>query len=492
MKSSLRWLVLGILSSALLLIVIDMTVIYLALPSLTYELRASATEKLWIVNAYALTVAGLLPGMGALGDRFGHKRMFISGLVVFGWASLGAAFSPTPEILIAARIALAVGAAMMMPATLAIIRHVFEDTRERALAFGIWAAIASGGAAFGPVVGGVLLEHFWWGSVFIINVPIVLLALVLAVIWVPSRPGNPQRPFDLLASLWVMGALVGLALAIKEAGKADPSLLQASVAACTAVICALTFLRRQRQTTVPMIDFTLFRDRSFLAGVITATVASAALMGMELVVSQRLQLVVGLSPLQAGLTILPIPLGAFIAGPLAGLALPRIGAERILSTSLALSAAGALLYLLGYAGEQWLQILSFSLLGFGVGAAMTAASSAMLLHAPADRAGMAASIEEVSYELGGALGIASLGSLMSAVYAAAIVTPGAMALPDLALDSLDGALIAAEALPEAIAAPLISLAQGAFDNAFAAVMIAVVALLGFSSVGIVMCIRKRR
>ncbi|AGA87397.1 MFS transporter [Stutzerimonas stutzeri] len=492
MKSSLRWLVLGILSSALLLIVIDMTVIYLALPSLTYELRASATEKLWIVNAYALTVAGLLPGMGALGDRFGHKRMFISGLVVFGWASLGAAFSPTPEILIAARVALAVGAAMMMPATLAIIRHVFEDTRERALAFGIWAAIASGGAAFGPVVGGVLLEHFWWGSVFIINVPIVLLALVLAVIWVPSRPGNPQRPFDLLASLWVMGALVGLTLAIKEAGKADPSLLQASVAACTAVVCALAFLRRQRQTAVPMIDFTLFRDRSFSAGVITASVASAALMGMELVVSQRLQLVVGLSPLQAGLTILPIPLGAFIVGPLAGLALPRIGAERILSTSLALSAAGALLYLLGYAGEQWLQILSFSLLGFGVGAAMTAASSAMLLQAPADRAGMAASIEEVSYELGGALGIAILGSLMSAVYAAAIVTPGTMALPDLALDSLDGALIAAEALPEAIAAPLISLAKGAFDNAFAAVMIAVVALLGFTSVGIAMCTRKTR
>ena len=205
MKSPLRWLVLGILSSALLLIVIDMTVIYLALPSLTYELRATANEKLWIVNAYALTVAGLLPGMGALGDRFGHKRMFVAGLVVFGLASLGAAFSPSPALLIAARVALAVGAAMMMPATLAIIRHVFDDDRERALAFGIWAAIASGGAAFGPVVGGVLLEHFWWGSVFIINVPIVLLALVLALRWVPTRPGNPERPFDLLASLWVMG-----------------------------------------------------------------------------------------------------------------------------------------------------------------------------------------------------------------------------------------------------------------------------------------------
>ena len=215
-------------------------------------------------------------------------------------------------------------------------------------------------------------------------------------------------------------------------------------------------------------------------------------MGMELVVSQRLQLVVGLSPLQAGLTILPIPLGAFIAGPLAGLALPRIGAERILSTSLALSAAGALLYLLGYGAEQWVQILSFSLLGFGVGAAMTAASSAMLLHAPPDRAGMAASIEEVSYELGGALGIAILGSVMSAVYTAAFITPAGMQAPALARDSLDGALIVAETLPDAIAIPLISLAKGAFEGAFVTVMIVVVALLAVASAGVALSTRRKQ
>nr|MBF0683499.1 MFS transporter [Pseudomonas sp.] len=438
----------------------------------------------------ALTVAGLLPGMGALGDRFGHKQMFIAGLVVFGCASLGAAFSPTPEILIGSRVLLAVGAAMMMPATLAIIRHLFADDRERALAFGIWAAIASGGAAFGPVVGGALLEHFWWGSVFIINVPIVVLALILAIAWVPGSPGNPDRPFDLLASLWIMGALVGLTLAIKEAGQADPSVLQASLAASAAVGCGLAFMRRQRRVPVPMIDFSLFRDRSFSAGVVTALIACAALMGMELVISQRLQLVAGLSPLQAGLTILPIPLGAFVAGPIAGLALPRFGAERILSSSLALSALGALFYLLGYEGALWVQILSFSLLGFGVGAAMTAASSAMLLHAPADRAGMAASIEEVSYELGGALGIAVLGSLMTAVYSATLNTADTVTVPVLARDSLDGALIAAESLPEALAVPLVSLAQGAFDSAFVTVMIVVAALLGTTAVGIALITRR--
>ena len=184
-----RWLVLAIVSSALLLIVIDMTVLYTALPRLTHDLGVSASAKLWIVNIYALVVSGLLPGMGTLGDRLGHKRLFMAGLAVFGLASLAAAYSPSAGWLIAARTLLAVGAAMMMPATLSILRLTFTDERERAIAIGVWASVASGGAAFGPVLGGVLLEHFWWGSVFLINLPIVLLALPLAWRLVPaSRP----------------------------------------------------------------------------------------------------------------------------------------------------------------------------------------------------------------------------------------------------------------------------------------------------------------
>lgn len=184
-----RWLVLGIVSIALLLIVVDMTVLYTALPRLTHELGVTASEKLWIVNVYGLVVSGLLLGMGTLGDRLGHKRLFMMGLVVFGVASLAAAYSPAAAPLIAARVLLAVGAAMMMPATLSIIRLTFAQERERAVAIGIWASVASGGAALGPVVGGVLLEHFWWGSVFLINVPIVLLALPLAWRLIPaSRP----------------------------------------------------------------------------------------------------------------------------------------------------------------------------------------------------------------------------------------------------------------------------------------------------------------
>src|SRR5690606_23367082 len=174
-----RWLVLAIVSSALFLIVIDLTVLYTALPRLTHDLRASASQKLWIINAYPLVVAGLLPGLGTLGDRLGHKQLFLGGLLVFGMASVVAAFAPGADVLIGSRILLAVGAAMMMPATLSIIRLTFDDEKERAFAIGIWAAVASGGAAFGPVVGGVLLAFFWWGSVFLINVPVVLVAVVV-------------------------------------------------------------------------------------------------------------------------------------------------------------------------------------------------------------------------------------------------------------------------------------------------------------------------
>ncbi|PRD40545.1 MFS transporter [Phyllobacterium phragmitis] len=484
MQSHLRWLVLAILSSALLLIVIDVTVLYLALPSLTHDLHASAAEKLWIVNAYALTVAGLLPGMGALGDRFGHKRFFVMGLVVFGGASLLAAFSPNPVILIAARVILAVGAAMMMPATLAIIRHTFEDPRERSIAIGVWAAIASGGAALGPVVGGVLLEYFWWGSVFLINLPIVLIALVLAVAVIPQRDGNPNRPFDLVASVQIMIALVGMTFAIKEVSKADPSLMLAVAAVIISLIAGAAYVRRQRWSKAPMLDFTLFRSRVFTAGVIAALIASAALMGMELAVSQRMQLVADLSPLQAGIALLPIPLAAFVAGPLTGFVLPRLGTERVLWSSLALSAVGILTYLFGYQSGVLIQIAAFTTIGVGIGAAMTAASSAILLNAPADKAGMVASIEEVSYELGGAFGIAILGSLLSAVYSTSFQVPVGAAMPETARDSIDGALLAAETLPEDLASALVNQAQGAFDSAFMVVLTVAVVMLIAAAIGI--------
>jgi DHA2 family multidrug resistance protein-like MFS transporter len=246
-----RWLILLVVSSALFLIVIDMTVLYTALPSLARDLGTDASEKLWIINAYALVVAGLLPGLGTLGDRVGHKRMFMAGLCVFGVASLVAAYSPSARILIGARALLAVGAAMMMPATLSIIRLTFNDERERALAIGIWGAVASGGAAVGPLVGGVLLEYFWWGSVFLINVPVVLVALVAAGVFIPRSKGNREVGWDPVGSLQILVGLVGLAYAIEEVAKETPSFLAAAAAAVIGVLALAIFLRRQRRSAAP-------------------------------------------------------------------------------------------------------------------------------------------------------------------------------------------------------------------------------------------------
>ncbi|WP_448952490.1 MFS transporter [Labrys neptuniae] len=486
-----RWLVLAIVSSALFLIVVDLTVLYTALPRLTHDLAATASEKLWILNAYPLVVAGLLPGCGTLGDRIGAKKLFMAGLLAFGAASLLAAFAPSSAILIAARALLAIGAAMMMPATLAIIRLTFTDEKERAFAIGIWAAVASGGAAFGPVIGGLLLEFFWWGSVFLINVPVVALAWLAAWLVLENRPGRASHPWDLLGSLQIMVGLIAMAYAIKELGKRAPAWEAALAAAVLAVIAFLLFARRQRRSTVPLIDFSLFRNGEFAAGVIAATLSSAALIGLELVFSQHLQLVRSLSPLEAGLLMLPIPLAAIVAGPSAGMALPRLGAQRVLWMSLALAGLGLTAFLVVYQDATALWLTALSIMGFGIGASMSAASSAIMVNAPEERAGMAASIEEVSYELGGAFGVTVMGTIMSAIYTATLVLPADLPVAPGVRDSLDEALLAAEALPPQAAEILTRSARAAFDQAFLGVVL-VCALLFLATAMVVALMGRGR
>lgn len=475
-----KWLTLAIVSMALLLIVVDMTVLYTALPTLTHDLAASASSKLWIINAYTVVVSGFLLGMGALGDRVGYRRMFIAGLAVFGVASLCAAYAPSAGALIAARALLGVGASMMMPATLAIIRLTFADERERAVAIGVWASVASGGAALGPVVGGVLLEYFWWGSVFLINVPVVLLALTLTL-WLipqPAKAGDaPKQPWDFIGSVQALAALVCLVLTIKEFAKQAPSGTLAATTGVLSLVAMVLFVRRQRRSAAPLVDFRLFRNPYFSGGVIAAIVASVALIGVELVFSQRLQLVVGLTPLQAGLTLLPIPLAAFVAGPLAGLLLARVGSRPILLAGLLTTALALCALALTADAQGMLRLGVLVLLGLGVGATITAASNAVMNNAPVERAGMAASIEEVSYELGGVLGIALLGSVLSWRYTAALVIPDSLGAPAAASDGIDAALLAAEALPAQAAQQLVALAHAAFDQAFMAVMVVAVLIV---------------
>ncbi len=490
LPASSRWLVLAIVSVALLLIVVDMTVLYAALPRLTADLAASASAKLWIVNIYALIVSGLLLGMGTLGDRLGHKSLFIAGLIVFGIASLCAAYSPSSAALIASRALLAVGAAMMMPATLSIIRLAFADENERAVAIGIWASVAFGGAALGPVVGGLLLEYFWWGSVFLINVPIVLIALPIAIAYIPKGQPNKSRPWDLLGSLQIMAGLVGVTYALKEAGKRDPAWGIALVVLLAGIFFLVLFARRQQRSAHPLIDFSLFRNTIFASSVAAAIVAAAALLGMELVFTQRLQLVLDMTPLQAGVFILPLSLAAFVAGPLTGRVLPRLGSAFVLSLSLLVSGLGMGAYLFLYDAATWVQVMCLLVLGAGVGAAMTAASGTIMQSAPADRAGMAASVEEVSYELGSVFGVTLMGSILSLAYASALNLPADMHLPSIVWDSLDEALIVSQGLAPAAAQVVTDAAKASFDVAFAAVIASATSLL-FLTAGVVWWSNKK-
>ncbi|THU01000.1 MFS transporter [Lampropedia puyangensis] len=485
-----RWLVLAVVSAALLLIVIDMTVLYTALPVLTHELHATAKQKLWIVNMYPLVVAGILPGAGTLGDRYGHRRTFLAGLVVFGLASLWAAYSPSANALIAARAALAVGAALMMPATLAIIRQTFTQGRERGIAIGIWAAVASGGAALGPVLGGLLLTQFWWGSVFLINVPVVLVSIVLVLVLIAPRPGDATRRWDALGSIWILLGLIGTTYAVKAAAQARADWGQVVLAAVAGFFFLALFVRRQRRIEHPLLDFDLLRDQSFSVGVIAAVSCSIAFIGFQLVFSQWLQLVRELTPLQAGLQVMPIALASFVSGPLAGSWIERAGTRAVILTGMGMAIIGLVGVVLTYQPMGWALLAFLVLFGAGFGVAVTGSSSAIMFNAPQDKAGMAASVEEVSYELGGSFGVALMGSLMTAVYASHLELPATLMAYPQALDSLDEARLIAEQLPTEQAVQLIALASDAFDHAFVVVSCAAAVLLVAVTVGLLLW-RKR-
>jgi MFS transporter, DHA2 family, multidrug resistance protein len=473
MSKTRRWLVLATVSAGLLMVSVDTTVLYTALPTLTADLQADAWQKLWIINAYPLVMAGLLLGAGTLGDRIGHKRMYLTGLVLFAAASLLAAFAPSPPVLIAARAFLAVGAAAMLPATAALIRITFDDEHERGIAIGVWGTMAVLGAALGPIIGGLLLQHFWWGSVFLLNIPVVLLALAATAAFVPGGSGHRDRPWDLIASLQAMIALAGLVYAIQEAAKPDPTPLAIVLALLAAAAGSVTFVRRQRRQTDPLIDFSLFRNRSLLTGVIAAALAMAATAGIELLLTQRLQLVLGLTPLHAGLIVTAFAAGSLPVGVLAGGLLHRTGARPLIGGGLLLGALGVLVTLLltpgagpllrGGRSPSWV-VPGLALVGAGLGIVMVAASAAIISGAPLQRAGMASSIESVSYELGSLAGVTVLGTILTAVYTNTIRLPGTA--PARAAGSIDQARAAAGHLPAGQARTLLNAAASAFDNGY--------------------------
>ncbi|MFH9733859.1 MFS transporter [Streptomyces sp. NPDC017260] len=478
-----RWLLLTVVSAGLLLITLDNSILYAALPTLVEDLGASSSESLWIINAYPVVMAGLLLGSGTLGDRVGHRRMFLIGLVVFGTASLAAAFSSNPEALIAARAFLAVGAAAMMPATLALIRVTFDDERERNIAIAVWGSLAIVGSGLGPIVSGILLNSFWWGSVFLINVPVVIAAIIATLVLAPSNDADPSKRWDLVSSLLALVALVGLVIAIKETAKNGPASLLVAAAVLATAVGGWAFVRRQRRLPYPLLDFAIFRNPAFLSGVLAAGLSMFAIAGVQLVTTQRFQLVEGFTPLRAGLLVAAVALGALPTAMVGGAILHKVGLLPIVAGGLALAAAGAAVVLASFDTSMGLLVTGLLLTGAGLGAAMSVASSAIMGNVPARRAGMASSVEEVSYEFGSLIAVALLGSLLTAVYSTTIDLPAGV--PDRARDSLDAALALGKDDPS-----LITAASNAFDNAYFVVMVVVTAVMAVGVIATGLLLRR--
>lgn len=416
------WAALGILTLAVLLLAIDGTVLALAVPALTADLNPTATQLLWIGDIYSFALAGLLVTMGNLADRIGRKRLLLIGSVGFGLSSLLAAFAATPEMLIAARVILGISGATIMPSTLAIVRHIFTEPRLRTRAIAVWAAGATAGAAVGPIVGGVLLEHFHWGSVFLINVPIMVLVLVGGLVLLPeSKDPNASR-LDLLSAVLSFTAIVTIVYAIKHVfATGFDWTVPAGV--LLGAVAGWLFVRRQRRLTRPLIDVTLFRSRAFSGAVMANTVSIFALVGLLFFFSQYLQLVRELGPLQAGLVELSATVAAMVVIALAGFLLGRLGRGRAISVGLALGAVGMAVLAAAEGLSGLIGIIAgFAIVGFGAGLAMTLTTDAVVSAAPRERAGAASSIAETAYELGAALGIAILGSVQIALYRANLPT----------------------------------------------------------------------
>ena len=470
-----RWSLLVTVGVGLLLITLDNSILYTALPTLTEDLEASSTQSLWIINAYPLVMAGLLLGSGTLGDRIGHTQMFVVGLVIFGLASLLAALAPSPEVLIGARAVLAVGAAAMMPATLALIRTYFTVERERNFAIAIWGSLSVVGSALGPILGGTLLEFFWWGSVFLVNVPVVALALVATWLIRPANDPDPSKRWDAVSSILVMIGLVGTVVAIKEIGHAPPSVATIVVALLVAAIGFWLFVRRQRRLENPLLEFSIFLNPAFSAGVLAAAFAMFAIGGIQLVTTQRFQQVVGFSPLEAGLLVAVIAVGSLPTGLLGGAFLHRVGLLALITGGLAVATGGVVVTVVGFQSSFGVLVLGLLVTGAGLGAALSVASTAIIGNVPVRRAGMAASLEEVSYEFGSLIAVSVLGSLLTAIYTASVVLPNGA--PAAAGDGIAEALEAAQG-----DAAIIQAASTAFDSAYLVVMLVVAGVLAAATV----------
>ncbi|PRI10609.1 MFS transporter [Leucobacter massiliensis] len=424
----------AVLTASLLVLMMDMTILNIALPEMAAELHPSSDQQLWIIDVYSLVLAGLLVSFAAIADRWGRKRMLMLGYTIFGGASLLVLFATNAEGVIAIRALLGVGGAMIMPITLSLIRVIFTDPRERAVALGVWAAVSGLGAAVGPLIGGVLLEHFSWHAAFLINVPLMVAGVIAGILILPeSRVASPGR-WDAFAALLSLVGMTLLVWAIKSFGKAATLLVpEALIAFAAGAALMAWFIVRCVRSDSPLLDLRLFRNREFSAGTVAALGSMFAMAAALLLIAQWMQLVDGASPVEAGIRLFPLAIASAVAS-LAAPALARlVGARAVLAGGVGVAGVGMLLIALQPGTLQTATVIvALALVGAGGGS--LAIGSAMIMHgSPEEKAGNAGAIEETSYELGAVLGIAILGSISALIYRSELVASGVLA-------GLDGAL----------------------------------------------------
>ncbi|HEX5040108.1 MAG TPA: MFS transporter [Candidatus Limnocylindria bacterium] len=480
--TSREWIGLGVLTLAALVYAMDLTVLNLAIPIISEELQPTSAQLLWMIDIYGFLVAGLLITMGTLGDRIGRRRLLLFGAAGFALASLVAAFSQSAEMLIASRAVMGIAGATIAPSTLSLIFTMFLDTKQRSTAIGMWIAAYSAGGAIGPVLGGVLLEFFWWGSVFLIGVPVMALLLILGPRTLPEYRDPNARGLDLvsvaMSLLAILGVVYGLKQLAQDGISAAPSLVIA-----VGLLLGYVFVRRQLALESPIIDVRLFRIRAFSASLGTYFLGIFVVVGYFLFISQYLQLVLGLSPLIAALWSLPSAVGFIVAGILAPRIIHRFRPSVIMGTGMGIAALGtAMLLGLTVEGDGALLLIAVAstVISVGLGPVITLCTELIVGSAPPEQAGAATGMSETSGELGGALGIALLGSLGTAVYRSEVGEALAgfpTAIVDAAKNSLGGALAAVEGVLGPGAQTVVTGAQTAFVDAlqFVAAVAAVLA-----------------
>jgi MFS transporter, DHA2 family, multidrug resistance protein len=466
------WAGLAVLALPCLLVSLDAEVLNLAAPALAADLRPTNVQLLWIMDSYVFVVAGALIAMGVLGDRIGRRRLLLAGAAGFAVASVLAAFATSPGQLIAARVLQGLSGASLMPSTLALIRAMFADPRQRGFALGVWSASFSLGGVASPLVGGVLLEHFWWGSVFLIAVPATVLLLVLGPVLLPESRDRGAGRFDTPGALLSLAAVLLLVYGLKrlaaEGWHAVPS-----AAVLAAALLAVLFVRRQCRITHPLLDLGLFADRRVSVALTGNALSYFVLYGTQLAIAQYLQLVLGLSPLRAGLWTLP-SVTAFLAASFLGPVLARwFPAGRVIAAGLAVMSAGfGLLALGGLAGI----VAGTVVFSIGLAPVYILSTDLVVSTVRPERAGMAAAVTETGSELGGALGIAMLGSIGVAAYRHGMTGPAVDGLPVPSGGTLVDAVSTAATLPERAGAALLGQAQSAYATSVA-LMSVVAALL---------------